>query len=364
MAAVGLDNLRAFTSLPIPRLDEVALDGRVALAAVIVTIFVALVTSALPMLRIRASDLTRLLRLGGRGATGHRDRRRVQRALVVAQVALAFVLLASSTLMVRTFVALRRAPLGFDPQHVLTFRIALPEASYATSERVVRFHTQMSERLGALPGVTAVGATTWRPLDDAGRGLVNVEVEGRESVKEAASPGRPTVITTPGYFRTLAIPLLAGRDFRSLTIPNGAEEVIVSEAFAARVLGDSSLQHVIGQRIRVLPTAPWLTIVGVVGSVRDASLSDDPSPIVYLPFVSNAFGIQQVNTLVRAVTVTVRTSGDPTTLAAGVRRELAALDAALPVFDVATMPALVRRSMARTTFTALLLAIAAGVALA
>ncbi|MGH7717721.1 MAG: ABC transporter permease, partial [Gemmatimonadaceae bacterium] len=289
------------------------------------------------------------------------DRRAVQRGLVVLQVALAFVLLTASALMARTFVALRQVPLGFDAAHALMFKTALPPATYAGAADVVRFLDRLTQQLARLPGVQTVGVTDLLPLEQTAGSLGAVWAEGDESPQREIPPARPLVTVSSDYFRALGIPLLSGRAFRDEPLERTPNEVVVSAAFARQMWGERGEQEALGRRVRLLPDAPWLTVVGVVGSIRDAGLGREPSPIVYLPI---GFDRGLDTAVPRVARVVVRTAGEPITLAAAARREVAALDATLPVYDLQPMEQLVRRSMARTSFTALLLAIAAGVALA
>ncbi|HJU65890.1 MAG TPA: ABC transporter permease, partial [Gemmatimonadaceae bacterium] len=362
LAAGALRLLRSTTSVPVPRLAEVGIDGTVVAASAVLTALVALVTSALPMLRVGRRDLTPRLRAGGRGALHGGDRRTVQRGLVVVQVALAFVLLAASALMARTFISLRQVPLGFDAAHALTFRTALPSASYAGSGDVSRFYDRLSVALAALPGVQVVGVAGWLPLSAETVDLNAVWVEGRETPGQEIPPARPVVRASPNYFRALGIPVVNGRVFQGGEVGKVPNEVVVSTSFARQLWGERGEQEALGRRVRLLPDEPWLTVVGVVGSVRDAGLGRDPMPVLYLPIGSNTFDGYDEATL-RVASVVVRTMGEPLAIAAAVRNAMRSLDPTLPVFDLQPMERLVRRSMARTSFTALLLGIAAAVAL-
>ncbi|MEO8448411.1 MAG: ABC transporter permease [Gemmatimonadota bacterium] len=363
LAGVGLHLLRQITTVPIPRLAGVSLDAKVLGLTVLLTAGVALVTSALPILKVGTRNLAGVLRGSSRGTTQGRDRRRVQRGLVVTQVALAFVLLTACALMGRTFVALRSVDLGFEAERALTFRIALPEVGYPTLPATMAFYQRLSERLAAIPGVETVGIASFLPLQRERRNTMTIQSEGSDLPRDEATAARPLVNVSPAYFRSLGIPLVTGRLFHDVPPEQLSTEVMVSTAYAAKVWNDPSGLTVVGRRIRMIPTAPWLTVVGVVGSIRDESLDRPVSQVVYLPLNSAAFG-DSLPSVPRALGVAVRTSVAPEAVAASVRREVMAADPRIPVYDLRPMSEGVRRSMARTSFTALLLAIAAGVALA
>ncbi|HJR63105.1 MAG TPA: ABC transporter permease [Gemmatimonadaceae bacterium] len=365
VAAGALRLLRGATTVPIPRLAEVRLDETVVLVSVVIAAMVALLTSALPILRVAGRDLTPHLRAGGRGTTRGAGRRTVQRGLVVVQVAMAFVLLAASTLMVRTFVSLRQVPLGFDAEHALTFKTALPVATYRGVMDVYRFYERLTAELEALPGVQSVGITGWLPLSAETVDLNTVWVEGREMPGQEIPPARPVVSASPSYFRSLGIPILSGRVFQGGEPGRVPPEVVVNATLARELWGPQGEREALGRRLRFLPEEHWLTVVGVAGSVRDAGLGSEPLPVIYMPLGVDAFaGMDSMAVITpRVGTVVVRTAGEPRSAVDAVRRVVRSLDPSLPVFELEPMDARVRRSMARTSFTALLLAIAAAVAL-
>jgi predicted permease len=365
VAAAALRVLRATTTVPIPRLAEVRVDATVILVSVAIAALVALLTSAMPILRVAGRDLTPHLRAGGRGTMRGGSRRTMQRGLVVVQIALAFVLLAASTLMARTFVSLRQVPLGFDAAHALTFKTALPVATYRGVMDVYRFYERLAAALEALPGVESVGVTGWLPLSTEMVDLNTMWVEGRETPGREIPPARPVVSSSPSYFRALGIPILNGRVFQGGEPGRVPAEVVVSATFARQLWGPRGEQEALGRRLRFLPEEPWLTVVGVAGAVRDAGLGSEPLPVVYIPLAVDAYaGLDSTAVITpRVGTVVVRTAREPRSTADAVRRVVRSLDPSLPVFELEPMGARVRRSMARTSFTALLLAIAAIVAL-
>jgi putative ABC transport system permease protein len=322
---------------------------------------VALFSSALPTLRFGVRDLSSILRAGGRGATSGRDRRRLQGVLVSLQVAFAFVLLAASTLMARTFVELREVRPGFEVDRQLTFRIALPSVTYPSDTSIVQLYDRLTTRLAALPGVRSVGLTSWLPLDKEGMSLSTAFPEGVEMTPGALPPAMPISFASPGYFESMGIPVVAGKTFRTLPTGQPSDEVIVSVALAKRSWGGEPASAV-GRRMRFLPQGPWMNVVGVVGDVRQQVLEQEASPSVYLPITSLAYG--GISTVQWAVGVVVRTPSGPETLAAGSRRVVAELDPAIPVYNLRTMREVMAHSMTRTSITALMLLVAAAVAMA
>jgi putative ABC transport system permease protein len=362
-AYVALGALRQTSAFPIPRLGEIEVDRTVLLLSVGVTLLVALLSSAVPMLRFGRRDLAALLRSGGRGATSGRDRRRMQGALVAAQVALAFVLLAASTLMTRTFVELRQVQPGFDAKRALVFRLALPATTYRSDTAVMQFYDRLTTRFGALPGVQAVGVTASLPLIREQLNLATVWADGDVSTRRDVPPAVPVTMVSPAYFRALGVPLVSGRTFRAAPVGEPSDEAIVSASYASRAWGDGGASSALGRRVRFLPEGTWLTVVGVVGDIRMDALERPPAASVYLPLNSFAYG-DYLASVPSVVGVVLRTVGDPSSMAATARREVAALDPALPVYSLGSMRELVDRSMARTSITALMLLVAAAVAMA
>ena len=281
---------------------------------------------------------------------------------MIAQVALALVLLAGAGLLARSFAALRAVDPGFVPDHALTFRIAMPNVEYPAAADVVRLVSQLSDSLDALPGVRAAGVVTKLPLSDEGSQDSAVFVEDHP-LKPGTIPGiHPMAFVTPDYFRAMGIPLAAGRTFDridpSVDPAKRPREVVVSQAFAQRYWNGASP---IGRRIRMTISDPWSTIVGVVGSVHDAGLDQPPAETVYMPaFTLNAAGKAWAP---RDVAFVVRTTGDATGVIGSVRRIMSEAAPALPIYAVAPMTALVTRAEARTTFTLTILGIAAVIAM-
>ena len=242
----------------LPRSAELNVDGSVLALAAALTAAAALIISGLSAYRSSAAAS-----LGTRPATSGRERQRARRVLVASQVALALVLLAGSGLMARSVWRLRAVQPGFEPARAMSFRMALPAATYPGTDAAVRFFARTIDALANIPGVVAAGAVSKLPLDEQGRTDSGVFPEDRP-LQPGALPGlHPVVYVTPGYFEAAGIPFVSGRRFNPPDPPRVDLEAIVSAAFAERYWKGESP---IGKRVRILINGP-LSIVGVVSGV-------------------------------------------------------------------------------------------------
>jgi predicted permease len=360
LAAVVIRVLVSAGPAGIPRLAEVHVDFTTLAFALAVVVFVAFVCSVAPALRIGRVDLSNALREGGRGGTAGRARQRVRSALVAAQIALALVALASSGLLLRTFQRLNAVRPGFDTERVATFWISLPEARYPSDTTIVRFYSQLVDRVRGLPGVTDAGVSSRLPLVRHGMSQDPLYPENDASYATKIPPLQLYTTTDGGYFRAMRIPLIAGKTFDRLDVqrPN---EAIISRETAIRFWHDSTGQQALGKRFRELPQAPWFTVIGVVGDTRDTSLASPASLVVYRPetITVDKFAGQTQSTM----SLVVRTAGEPTAIVPAVQRVVRELDPGLPLFDVRAMRDVAAASMAQLSFTILVLGAAALVTL-
>lgn len=360
VAALAVRVLVTAGPTTIPRLAEVRIDLPTVGFAIAVSALVALVCSVVPTLRIGRVELSEALREGGRGGTAGRARQRVRSTLVAAQIALALVALASSGLLLRTFQRLNAVRPGFNPQGLATFWVSLPGARYRSDTSVVRFYSQLLDRVRTLPGVSDVGIASRLPLSQSGMNQNPFYPEGDASYDTKIPPLQVYVTTDGGYFRAMGIPLLAGRTFDRLDVQR-PEEAIISQATAIQFWGDSSGQQVLGKRFRTLPNGRWFTVIGVVGSTRDTSLASPPGQAVYFPEVPSGsdFSAQTRWTM----SLVVRTAGEPTAITTPVQRVVREMDPSLPLFDVRPMTDVTAASMAQLSFTIVVLGAAAVVTL-
>ncbi|MGH9345747.1 MAG: ABC transporter permease, partial [Vicinamibacterales bacterium] len=340
----------------IPRATEIGLDPWVLAFTAAVAVGTALVFGSLPALQLADNDAAsdHLPSRGGRATL----RQTVRSALVTVQVALALMLLVGAGLLIQSFTKLLSVPSGFHPERVLTLRLSVPTAGYERRDQVVRFFEQLLDRVRESPGVAGAGAVAGLPLQ-AQRGDWDFYMEG-----ETPGPGgsdRPAdwQVVTPGYFETMGIRLARGR----FLVPSDRAEspavVLVNETLARTFFPD---RDPIGRRIRMSGgDRPWMTIVGVVGDVRQDGLDAVPASEVYLPHTQ--FIPFWRDATLRTFTLVIRTAGDPASATEIVRRHVRELDPHLPISTVMTMDEVVARSVAERRLHMLLLGFFAGIAL-
>lgn len=357
VAAAGMSAVRAFAGrIELPRLPEIRLDSTVALVTALSALVAALVINTFPAFRVGPMSSGSFLRSAGGSSTIDRDRHRMRNTLVVLQVGFALVLLVSSGLMARSVWRLRSVEPGFEPAGAMTFRLALPAATYPGSDAPVRFIMRASDGIAALNGVKEVGVASKLPLDEQGRFDSAVFVEGR-TMAPGSLPGiHPVVYVTPGYFRAAGISILEGRSFMRPDPPRVALEAVVSRAFANRYWKTDSA---IGKRIRLIVGGPWYTVVGIVNNVRESALDHPVDQMVYCPLLPAR---EDMRWAPRDLAFVVRTEGGGAVSSAA-RSVVRGLDPSLPVYRMRPMIGLVADASARRSVTFLLLACATGVAL-
>jgi putative ABC transport system permease protein len=342
------------TAIPIqlPFWMNFGIDFRVLVFTAGITLLTGVIFGAVPALQSSRVDLNDTLKEGGRGTGGFRGRSRS--VLVVTEIALSLVLLVGAGLMVQSFLRLRQVNIGLDAKNVLTASVILPSAKYRAPEQRAAFFKQLLERVSTLPGVEAASATATLPLtgDNWGRSLT---VEGFPVLSVGQAPMIQHTVVTPGYFRTMGIPLLAGRDFTDADMPDSLKITIVDERLAREYWPNESA---IGKRIRFGPpenNEPWHTIVGVVKPVRHERMQEDSEKSVYLPH-------SQIP--VNGLAVVARTAAaDPLQVVGAIRREVAQLDPDQPVSEIATMEEVIAESIWQPRLYAMLFAVFAGGAL-
>jgi putative ABC transport system permease protein len=347
------DLLIALGKKDIPRAIQVGLDWRVLGFTLGVTLLTGFVFGLVPALHLSKTDLTESLK-EGRGAGGGARKNRVRGVLVIAELAIAVVLLVGAGLLIQSFWRLQHVNSGLQAQNVLTFNVSLPEARYS-SEKQARFYRDLANRVRSLPGVQAASAALPLPLS-GDRFSVSFEIDGRP-VAPKDQPSADLFMTEPDYFRTMGIPLLQGRDFNERDEHNSTPVVIVSDRFARQFFPG---ENPVGKRIKP-GISTWdnddskmREIIGVVADVRNRALNTEPKPVYYLPESQVPFS---------ELAVVVKTSNDPRALVSSVTREVQGMDSELPVFSVKTMDEYVSSSVAAPRFNTTLLAIFASVAL-
>ena len=354
--------VQAIGAESVPRLGEIAVDGRVLLFTLWLSLVAGMLFGLAPALRISRLDLFTTLREAGRGASGIGSMwgrgQSLRRLLVIAELALSVVLLMGAGLLIRSFARLENVPPGFNPAGVLTFELRLAGRRYDDFHAALNsFHT-LWERLEHLPGVSFAGGTTSMPLSQD-YAWTPIQIEGRVPPAGEKFLNADARVAGGHYFQAMEIPLLAGRYFHDQDTVTAPRVVIVDERMALEYWpGPRGAAEAVGKRIHVVQSASgeyWQTIVGVVGRVKQESLDSDPRIAFYSP---------QTQVPSRAVTIVLRSAGDPAGLSAAVTTEVHALDPDLPVYSVRTMPERVAESLARRRFFKLLLALFASLALA
>jgi len=364
LAYAGLRLLLRLAPDGLPRASEIAIDATSLGVAVAIATVTGLFFSVVPFIRAGKAELTPTLRDGSRGSTSGRERQRVRNSFVVAQVALALVLLTGSGLLARSFQQMRAVDPGFDANGVLTLRLTLPASTYRTTGDISRFFHGLTTRLAALPGVQAAGATSKLPLWPDGSSNNGVWVEDRRTRPDELPSVHSTAGVTADYFRAMGIPFVEGRTFRDDGSARPSREAIVGQAFAKHFWPDGSA---IGRRVKTGgPDGAWSTIVGVVGDVHDNAITRPVDEMIYLPVVQTLQpqpGSPDSIFAEPSMTLTIRTAGDPLALFPLVRREIWDMDRALPLVNVRELSGVVSNAMARTTFTLIMIGAAAAVAL-
>jgi putative ABC transport system permease protein len=350
VAAWSVDLLVAARPATLPRLQEIRLDLQVVWFTALVSLASGMLCGILPAFQAGRTDLMDLLREAAPGATPGRRRARLRAALVVSQVALTLVLLAGAGLLMRTASGLERAEPGFQTRNLLTMVLSLPETRYPRAAERVGFIRRLLETLQSLPGVASASAASLLPFAP-GANTASFVVEGHRPGPGEPHPLADVRVVTPGYFRTLGIPLLRGREFSD----GDSEEspaVIVDARLARRFWGEG---EALERRVSFDELDPrWLKVVGVAGDVSDNPADADPRPTIYLPHSLHT---------PRTMFIALRTAVDPLSLTPAVRRAVASIDPQLPVFAARSMDGYVDDALAQPRFRAALVGVFALVAL-
>ena len=365
LAFGGLKLLVALGPESLPRLHEIGLEPVVLLFTVAISVVSGLFFGLFPALQYGRPNLTASLKEGGRGGSAGKERHLARNGLVVAQMSLALVLLAGSGLMIRSFQALSAVDPGFDePESLLTFRVTLPTAEVEEIDQVARTHQEILRRVEAIPGVASAAISSSVTMDGwDSNDAVNVEefpVEG-----DQLPPIRRFKYVGAGYHEVMGNPLLAGRAITWAEIEDRARVVMVTEDFVSDYWATPA--DAIGKRISQyagdLGESQWMEIIGVVGRIQDDGMSQASVPTIFWPQVVEDWFDQETYTQ-RSMAYVVRAeAGDPNTLLPHVREAVWAVNPNLPLARVATVDEFVEASMGRTSFTLIMLAIAAAVAL-
>jgi putative ABC transport system permease protein len=343
VASWGLRGLIALAPGRVPRIEEAVLDVTAVLVTGLIALAVTVVFGVLPAFHMRRLETFAALKEGGPGRGTDRRGGRARDGLVAAEVAMATVLLIGAGLLVRTVVGLLNVPVGFQTDHLVTARIALPRpndparAAYLDPARRVAFYREALRRIAALPGVERAAMSTQIPLGGFSPPLF-VEIQGSDTGDPGVRPVMHNFQVSTGYFETMAVRIRRGRGFAE-SDRAGAEPVVIVSETAARMFWRG--RDPIGGRVRLTPDEPWMTVVGVAGDVLNRRLTEAPQPILYRP-------LDQSSDL--SLALLLRTRGETTTLGEGVAREVRAVDPDVPVYSVRTMPELIAAAVAQRQF--------------
>jgi putative ABC transport system permease protein len=356
LAIWGITVLVALIPKDTPRLEEIGLDYRVVLFTLGISILSSVLFGLAPALQTSKTDLNEALKEGGRGGTEGTRRLRLRNLLVVSEFALALVLLISAGLMIKSFRRLQEVKPGFESANLLTMRIALAPAKYASFRQSLAFLEQLSARLKTRPEVKSFAAINLLPFGGSGSDR-SFSIEDQPMAPGESHPDEQIRFVSAGYFSTMGIPLLQGRDFNEHDLPDTPQVTIVNQALARKYWPNA---EAIGKRISFSERSPkWYQIVGVVGNVKHRGLDMDAKPEFYLPL----FQPLLAGSNIPSVFLVTRTTGDPASAAAVVRNEVASIDRDQPVSNILTMDQRIADSVGPRRFNMLLLSLFAMLAL-
>jgi predicted permease len=347
----------------LPRMDDIAIDLPVLVFTFALSVVSGLLFGAIPIFKYATAELSTMLRGGGRTASASRERHRTRNVLVVAQIALALILLVGSGLMIRTFEALRDVHPGFTrAREVQTLRFSIPDSQVKDELAVIHMEQAILDKVAAVPGVTAVALATTVTMN--GDGWHDpLYAQDKAYAESQLPPLRLFKFVSPGFMKTMGGTLVAGRDFTWTDAYEQRPVAMVSESLARELWNEPSAA--LGKHVRPYQNGAWREVVGVLSDMRDDGLNKKPGTAVYWPLLTTPFTASDARPqLARGVSVVIRS---PRTGANGFVNELSqavwAINPDLPVSGVRTLQEIYEASMARTSFTLVMLGIAGGMAL-
>jgi predicted permease len=350
LAYETLQGLIAWLPADLPRVSEIHVDATVLAFGLALSVVSGVIFGLAPAWHGMESRLAEALE-GARGAGEGRTSHRARNIFVVAETALAIVLLVGAGLLIRSFARLQQVNVGFNPAQLLTAQIGLPRAQYAKPEQWISFYRQTLERMKALPGAQEAAVAVPLPLSDSYINLA-FAIVGRPPRSRSEAPTADFVAISPNYFHVMQVPLLRGREFGDADSESAPKVCVISASLAQQLFPDESA---LGQRISIgYPADASREIVGIVGDVKDSDLAARQSAQVYVPFVQNPFW---------AADIAVRARGNPSALGGALREQIRAIDSALPVADVRPMAEVIGSSIAQPRFRTTLLSLFGAAAL-
>jgi putative ABC transport system permease protein len=352
VAQWSLALLEALSPIDLTSLGHLSLSYPVLAFTGAISIATALACGLASALEGSRPDVQQALAQGGRQIGGGLRHRKMRHAFVIAEIALAVVLLIGAGLMLRSFASMRQVDPGFDPTNVLTMRMQLPRAKYPDNPARIRFFRELTARVATLPGVQSAGAISYLPMAGLGAGT-NFTIEGEPPPAPGQDKTTAVTVCDNGFFRTLKVPLVRGRLFTEEEMQEKRNVVIINEALAQQYFPN---QDPIGKRVTInmLEKNAPTEIIGVVGNTHAVDLASPAKPLSYWPHPQLAYNL---------MTLTVRTAGNPLGLAQSIEAQVHSLDKDQPVSEVRTMEQWVAKSLAQIRFSSSLLMAFAGLAL-
>ncbi|HEU4389561.1 MAG TPA: ABC transporter permease, partial [Blastocatellia bacterium] len=353
LASLGGQVLVSLIPEDVPRLSEISLDRWVFGFTLLVTVATGVVFGLAPALQASRVELTDAIKEGGRSSGPARSR--LRNALVVAEIAIAMVLLVGAGLLLATFQKLQRVDLGYDANHVLTASIDIPESRYPKPDQAARFYSALIEKAKTLPGVVSASAIVPQPLS-GDTFMISFDIEGR-NIPKGEQPSSHFRSVALGYFETMKIPIIAGRDFAETDDSTSAPVIIVNEAFAERHFpGENPIGKHLKPGISLDNSeSKWREIVGIVKNVKHRqSLSRDFEPEYYFPHLQMP---------ISSMSLVIRTANEPVGLSGAIQNQVSELDKEVPVYRIKTLHQYLGTAVAQPRFNATLLGLFAGLAL-
>jgi predicted permease len=351
LAVWGLAMLRGLNPGNIPRLTAIAIDGRVLAFTSAAALLTGILFGLAPALRGSRVSLSETLKEGGRSLVG--GHHRLRNLLVITEIALSLVLLIGAGLLIRSFLRVQEVQPGFAPQNILSLRLGVSGPAYSEEIQRVNFYQRLWDRIRQLPGVEAAGGVSVLPLA-GGIGWGGITIEGYDAASGQNMIQADQRVASVGYFEAMKIPLVRGRFFTEHDRKEAEQVVVIDENMARTYWPDADP---IGKRLKrgaADSKAPWLTVVGVVGNVKQYALDSDSRVALYSPHLQIP---------ANSMYVVVRTTNDPASMAAAVTSEVRALEPNAPVYDVKSMEQWLSESLARRRFSMLMLGLFAVVAM-
>ena len=353
LAYLGIKALVLISPRELVSLQGVGLNLTVLAWTLAVSLLTGIIFGLAPALHVSRLNLNDALKDGGKSESAQAGgSRRLRSALVVSEIALAVVLLASAGLLIRSFIRLQQVDRGFETDNLLTMVVPVPVSRYREDAQFVNFFSEALERIRHLPNVRSAGMVNYLPLYGGLGSATGFKIEGRPEPPPGQGPSTDVRVADAGYFQTMGIPLLRGRNFSDSEQREPKHVILINQALARKHFPD---EDPIGRRLDVamFDTPQPAEIIGVVGNVRYDSLIDESPPAVYFPHPDLTYSF---------MTLVIHTDGEPTAIAPAVQREIRALDPNQPVSDVRTMNQVMADWVSRSRFNTLLLGLFAGLA--